>query len=279
MDELWVISGLIVQGPGPLRRSKMYFRCVCRQNPPTERGFGSKLFRRAPGDSWYQSVPSGIVRGSRQSLGAITGFPAYYDDRFGKPILVGLFMGRVSGLLSSLRPFTQTISLRQPLSPFSSPSVPSSRPFHGEAHLFFVVLLPNPPRQNPSSPSSLRRGENEIRPSTSPKSVSEPPGSARFSKQGERPPPIVAASSPPDRHDCAAPSAKKKGDLADSPCARLSSERDLASLFFRKVTSTAIVGVLMILITLTIQPILAPPAYASFLSATKTAENLSAQSY
>ncbi|XP_020093437.1 uncharacterized protein LOC109713677 [Ananas comosus] len=101
-----------------------------------------------------------------------------------------------------------------------------------------------------------------------------PPGSARFSKQGERPPPIVAASSPPDRHDCAAPSAKKKGDLADSPCAQLSSERDLASLFFRKVTSTAIVGVLMILITLTIQPILAPPAYASFLSATKTGGKL-----
>nr|CAD1821477.1 unnamed protein product [Ananas comosus var. bracteatus] len=42
---LWITSGLIVQGPKPLRESKSDFRCVSRRNPPTERGFGLELFR------------------------------------------------------------------------------------------------------------------------------------------------------------------------------------------------------------------------------------------
>nr|CAD1830006.1 unnamed protein product [Ananas comosus var. bracteatus] len=43
---LRITSGLIVQGPKPLRKSKNDFRSVFRRNPPTKCGFDSELFRR-----------------------------------------------------------------------------------------------------------------------------------------------------------------------------------------------------------------------------------------
>nr|CAD1825987.1 unnamed protein product [Ananas comosus var. bracteatus] len=58
---LGITSGLIVQGPGPLRRPKMHFRSVFRRNLPIERVFDSEFFRRYLGIICFIAEPCWLV--------------------------------------------------------------------------------------------------------------------------------------------------------------------------------------------------------------------------